>query len=250
MRQYVLYFILLITFILFLTNCKDNRSVKPGDEEIPYQGQSDHFSFYYKSLTLTQIEPVIDYLEDNYSRIIDDLKLTSMPGVKVKIWEDVNDFMITMEETLGVQYPGAYGYVTGINELRVLYRVDVKNIILHEFVHVACLNINDTFANNPRWLWETVAVYESGDFIHPNQLSYMVEGDYPSLFELNNDYNTGNRKMYELGYVIGEFIVETWGRDSLVQLIENNGDIQLVLDISESEFENQMYEFIENRYLN
>jgi hypothetical protein len=47
--------------------------------------------------------------------------------------------------------------------------------------------------------------------VQPRALNYMVRGAYPSLTQLNADPNAG-RQIYELGYVIGEFIIARWGR--------------------------------------
>jgi hypothetical protein len=32
-------------------------------------------------------------------------------------------------------------------------------------VHAVSLGVNPRFGNNPRWLWESVALYQNGEFI-------------------------------------------------------------------------------------
>ena len=34
---------------------------------------------------------------------------------------------------------------------------------VHEFAHGVSLHVNPRFGNNPRWLWEAVAIYEQAD---------------------------------------------------------------------------------------
>ena len=70
--------------------------------------------------------------------------------------------------------------------------------------------MNPRFANNPRWFWETVALYENGEFVDPRSLDYVVRGAFPTLQQLNVDPN-GGTQIYQLGYVLGEFIVVAVG---------------------------------------
>jgi hypothetical protein len=112
------------------------------------------------------------------------------------------------------------------------------------------MQINSTIPNNPRWLWEAVALYENDEFVNPRSLPYMVSGNYPTLDELNSDYNSGNQQIYSVGYVLLEYIVETWGMDEVIELIKSNGHISLVLGRTESEFEYGWYQYVEQTYFN
>ena len=94
-----------------------------------------------------------------------------------------------------------------------------------------------------------MALYESNDFINPGTLPYMVSGDYPTLSELNTDYNSSNHQIYSVGYVLLEYIIQNWGMDEVIDLIKTNGNLQSVLGVSVSEFEYGWYRFIEEKYL-
>jgi len=120
--------------------------------------------------------------------------------------------------------------------------------VVHEFCHAVSLSVSSTFANNPRWLWETVALYENGELVPPRTLDYLVRGAYPSLADLNADPNAG-RQIYELGYVIGEFIVAHWGRAGLLDLIRAHGDVNAVFGRTPAAFEMEMYAWIRTKYL-
>ena len=78
----------------------------------------------------------------------------------------------------------------------------------------------------------------------------MVSGNYPTLEVLNTDYNSGNRSIYSVGYILLEYIIETWGMDQVINLIQTNGNIPLSLGITAEEFESGWYQFIETKYLN
>ena len=110
------------------------------------------------------------------------------------------------------------------------------------------LNVNPDFGNNPRWLWESVALYEAGEFRDPSQIDYLRARDYPTIEELNSGFNT-SRNIYDVGFLLTEYILETWGRSELIDLIHSAGDIPGVLGVSESDFELGWYSHIERQHL-
>jgi len=172
-----------------------------------------------------------------------------MPRVTIKIWADYDHFLDDMETDIGIHYNGATGYIFGPTESRLFYNAQVAPAAVHEFAHLVSMQVNITISNNPRWLWETVALYESQEFVDPKTLSYMVSGDYPTLAELNTDYNNSNHNIYQVGYVLLEYIVVTWGMDTVIDLIEHNGNIPGILVMTTRDFESGWYQFVEEKYL-
>lgn len=243
--------ILVILGVLFsFGGCKSNTG--PTEQNISSElrliASTTHFEFYFDGLEQSQIQSVINALERNYDRIVSDLEAIGMPVVRAKIWSDEAAFYTAMDKDLGRIFSGAKGYVMGVDELRLLLTHRGPVNAVHEFVHCVNLHLNDTIANNPRWLWETVAQYMCGDFIHPNSLTYMVEGNYPTIDELNSSYYS-NQYIYEVGYVLGEYIVGNWGIPALRNLILQNGDIGAVLGISVQDLEIGWHEWLEMKYL-
>ena len=235
-------FVIILLFAFFLT-CSE--STQPE-----YNLNDDQFDFIlYDGLTTSQVINVKNALENNYIRITRDLKVKNMPKVTVKIWSDYNNFMKAMEDDIGIRYLGATGYVYGMHELRIFYNGQVAVAAVHEFAHLVSIRVNSSIANNPRWLWEAVALYENNEFFDPRTLSYMVNGDYPTLEELNVDYNSGNNYIYSVGYLLIEYVANTWGMDNVIGLIENNGNIPGLLGITIQEFEYGWYEFVKQRYI-
>ncbi len=231
-------------FIAFLI------SLSCGNDNTTDNMNSQHFRYYcHDGIAVESIESIKTALEENYDRIVNDLQPENLTEVTVRIWGNTENFENAMEADLGIRYSGATGYLYGKTEFRIMLLSSSPKIAVHEFAHVVSLHVNWTISNNPRWFWETVAVYESQDFVDPKQLTYMVSGDYPAISELNRDYNEGNQKIYSLGFVIGEFIIENWGKEGFRNLILTNADIQSVLGITVNEFERQLYVFIEDKYL-
>ena len=241
----------ILKLILFLINLLNlflscSKSISPVEPH-----SSEYFEYVlYDGLQHSDITQVSMALAENRQRIVGDLQVSQMPQVTVKIWSDYNHFLDDMENDIGIRYAGATGYIYGPTESRLYYNKQVAVAAVHEFAHLVSMQVNPTIPNNPRWLWEAVALYENSEFIHPNNLPYMVSGDYPTLAELNTDYNSSNHNIYQVGYVLLEYIVASWGMDTVIELIQNNGNLSESLGMTNTEFESGWYQFVESKYLN
>ncbi|WP_282073328.1 hypothetical protein, partial [Janibacter hoylei] len=85
---------------------------------------------------------------------------------------------------------------------------------VHEFVHVATLNLEPDFGNNPRWLWEAVALYLANEFVDPRSTEIMQDQKCPSLQQLDAPFDNGGA-IYEAGYLLIQFIETKWGFDKV-----------------------------------
>ena len=54
--------------------------------------------------------------------------------------------------------------------------------------------------------------------------------------------------IYEVGYLIAEYIILSWSRTHFVELILTNGNLQQVLGINSAEFMTGWFEFVMKRY--
>lgn len=236
---------LLIAFILLTPfSCRDDdpffRSL-----DLPYRFESEHFVFHYdEKFDPALAESVKDSLEKNYQVLLDDMQPGSIEKTTIALWSDKQEFAASQYN----RYPGAVGYVVSKREVRVLaIGVSTNQVAIHEFVHALTLYINDDFANNPRWLWESIAVYEAKQFIDPTILPFMTSGDYPSMESLDQEQGTEQR-IYKVGFTIAEFIIKTWGVEKLHALVESNGNVEKTLGISMATFEQQWYQFVRDKY--
>jgi hypothetical protein len=243
-RTYNLIFLLLP--LLLVNSCNKN-----SDETDPITGpiESDHFTFtLYDGLPQSIIAPIINEMNNNYNRILNDLDVQSVQKTKVEIWDDETHFQNDMKRDIGINYPGTLGYIYNMTCIRLLNRGNLAHNTVHEFAHIVSLYVNNHFANNPRWFWEAVATYESGEFYNPKNLSYLAAGNFPTITELNSDFNSGNRKIYEVGYLISEYILETWGKESYILMIKLNADIKNVLGVTTQQFETGWKNFVLTKY--
>ena len=235
--------------LLTLSACQKSQKVAPTPvvNYPPAQTEleSTHFEFTYDSLAKSDFESIKEALESSYTIITDRYQVKDIPKIRVVIYSDVEKY----NRSHNYMFNGSSGYVFSREEIRVLFigKQTVPNSV-HEFTHAITLFVSGDFGNNPRWLWESVAVYEAGQLIDPKTLPYMVSKDYPSLQTLSGNVSAPTR-VYEVGYTLAEFIIKTWGYPRMVELIKSHGNVQATLNVSEQAFEAQWHKYLETNYL-
>jgi hypothetical protein len=209
--------------------------------------QTAHFRVWAGQAAADTLSAIADQLEREFPRLSADLGVADLPVTTVEVWTDRESYYADMVATIGRRYDGSTGYVAGATNVTILDGANAPGRATHELAHCVSLRVNPTIGNNPRWLWETVALYENGERVDPRTLASMQGGAYPTLEQLNSDFSAG-RQIYDVGYLLGEFIVATWGRDGLVRLIQANGDTARTFGLTPSEFEQQWVGFVWARY--
>jgi hypothetical protein len=214
---------------------------------------SDHFNLRYTPLDAGSVASTAAALETRSAPILDDLGLQQIPTVTVTLYPDRESFFAAVVPLVGDVPSFASGLVSGPSQIHVLspnlaaqwsYAEGLVAIV-HEFAHCASLRVNPSIANNPRWLWETVALHEAGQIVDPRTLPYMRAHRPPALVELDR---IDDPAIYEVGGLIGHFIVETWGREALRELVRTGGRLEAVLGVDGAQFVNDWFEYVRLRY--
>jgi hypothetical protein len=213
---------------------------------------SAHFVFEYTTLDAGSIAGIAGTLEAQYDRILSDLGVDRMPTVTVTLYLDHAAMVAATQAVAGFIPAAASGLVTSDTRIHLMspnapawgpFDLMVSNLV-HEFAHCVSLHLNPRIANNPRWLWESVAVYESGQSVDLRTVPYMTALTPP--FATMSGFD--NNRVYEVGYSIAEFVVARWGRRALVDLIAANGDTAAVLGLPLADFERDWFAFTRQRY--
>lgn len=195
------------------------------------------------------------YISDQLNAISDSLLLKygiakEKDTITVHVWRNYDDFLKDQLTLTGTQFPGSGGYIFSPTDLAILYSENIANVAQHEFVHASTLSINEQLGHESRWLWEALAIYEADELTHPKDLPYLKDGRFPSIAELNGEFDgAGANRIYQVGYLLSEFVVETWGSEKYLELIQESADLQKVLSINTEEFEVRWQKFVEEKYL-
>ena len=218
------------------------------DSLLTLKKSTAHFIFLYNnSIDSVSVMHIAEKLDEDYKKVLQDFKVKKMPVTTVRIYPDLTSFR------QGINFPNAPDYILatafGKNDFRMA-SPNIKGIdsmmlikgVTHEFTHCVHLNI-DYSPNNPRWLWEGVAMFESDWFFDPREIDIIKNRDFPSLSALNNGME------YMIGYVVIEAIKDIWGFDTVINLIKKRGNAQTVLKLDQKEFEVRIYEYIYNKYI-
>lgn len=235
--------------LLIGAGCGGGRQGTSSQPSLTYQ--SSHFVFHYTTIDSSSIETIAGRLEAEYSRILTDLVSGPMPVVNVELFADHS----AMEKAgLPLAIPSWAGGFTPSESRIVLmspnlpewgpFDTGVGNLI-HEFAHCVSSHLNPSIGNNPRWLWESVAVWEARQFVDPRTVSYLANHQ-PPAFSQFNDLN--DRRIYEIGYLVGEFAASRWGQSALHDLVLSNGDTARRLGIDQASFEQQWFAFVQTKY--
>jgi len=229
--------------------------------------RTDHFIISYRGIYQEEAQDIADNLEENYDKIRTNLNDPDHGTIRVFVHPTQTDF----NNGTGLPNSTANGTSRGPNEFHIIWTNWFNSVFpndpiktaIHEFTHCVQLNIlikeaqrqmgnvdnegfekmfEEKFINEyPQWFWEAICDYEAG-IVNNLGVKYGMSKNL-TLKELNS-----SNQIYNVGYTIIEFIVEKWGKDKLPILIRSYVDISTVLGVSESDFEKDWANFVDERY--
>jgi len=242
------------TFALaFAIGCGGNSGAPSPPAAAGGTYSSAHFTFQYTTLDAGNIAATAAAVEREYARILADLRAETMPPVTVTFYLDHGALEAATRATAGIVPAWTAGLVTSQSHIHLMspnlpawgsYERMLSHLV-HEFAHCVSLRRNPRIGNNPRWLWESVAIYESGQSVDLRSVDYM-RALTPPPFETLNGFD--NTRVYDVGYSIAEFVVARWGGAAIAELVTTNGDTSAVLGLSLAEFQRDWFAFARERY--
>lgn len=229
--------------LALLLACAD--TVPPSLEQV-WTPENPKLSEHFRYVTVgavpnSKMNDVAATLAEHYDRLLTNQGVEGLPIVTVKVWGDRSAFEAAFlaHPDGNAKFPTKLvgGYIDAADWEARFFNFDrpLGLTAVHEVTHLVSIAANPTIDNNPRWLWEAIAIYESGRpfVLEKVDLKCIGASSAPTLQELNDH----PLNIYRVGSYLTQFVAETWGFESLRHLIKRNGDIQEALGISEQEFE-------------
>ncbi len=233
----------LFAVLAFLAACGDRASPTeppstPGSLALPLEVVTEHFVLRHEASTAVRMGAYAEALEASWPRITADLGAapTRIEGL---FYPDQASYTAATGWNAG-------GSVDGPNRFHLLAVPFAPSNAVHEFAHNVTLHLSPAAWSGPVWLWEAVATYESGQLVPPRSVPWLAAGTFPTLAQLND--RSGPYSIYQVGYVLGEFVVQTWGTDGLRRLVLARGDTFSGLGLSTADFEREWRTFVLSRY--
>jgi hypothetical protein len=207
-----------------------------------------NFVFHYTPADSAGLPALIALMDAELARNMALLGVDSMPVVTVLLYPDLASFRGNNNYESWVT-----GFVRGSTRIEMLSPNAPNQVFAlwpdtraaHMVSHVVSLEANDDIANNPRWIWEAFALYQSNQRTDPRGVDFFAPDGDPKLSDLDGGIET---PLFKVGYLLGEFIVETWGAPMLATLIRQHGNLATTVGLSEEAFIAEFVAFVRARY--
>ncbi|MTI71208.1 MAG: hypothetical protein FH751_13240 [Firmicutes bacterium] len=143
--------------------------INPDEEKKDINGiikkETEHFIFNYKIYDKKAVDDLAKILEENYERIVNDIKPTIEPStIKVYVYPSIDEFHKAVYKPDASD--GFVGYTLSATEFAIVspnnpgnvhnYE-DILKTAVHEFTHI----VVGIVRMPPRWLNESIALYEA-----------------------------------------------------------------------------------------
>jgi len=214
-----------------------------------------HFVLHYLADDSAAVDDLLNTLEQARPRVLASLDLVDIDAVDVYVYPSLAAFhsVLPMREVPDWVVGRAWGFgephmVSPLNPGPAHTRESLMVVAVHELAHCATANITPLTMDFPAWLSEGAAMYLAGQFQDPRGLGYLREGRFPSL-EVLSDQVAGLDKVYEVGYLIVEFVLSHYGASGLHALIAARGNTKAALGIDVGVFERDWQAFVKQKYL-
>lgn len=210
-----------------------------------------HFTIEYSDVPEATVARLAIGLERERTRIVSDFGGSGPAMVTIRIHPSYASLARARTQA-GIEHQEP-GFTVGTSTIHFLsplvlrwsFIEDAISYLAHELTHCVIRVRNPRLDGNPRWLWESLAVYEAGYKKDPKTLSYLNQLRPPSFAELSSP---GDQRAFGVGYTISEFMVSRWGREALVKLVDADGQVERAFAISQEQFEREWFDWVRRTY--
>ena len=217
--------------------------------------ETENFTLIAYEENTEYLEDVKLILEEKIDKIKLDFKLDEVQKVNITFYPTMEEYHIAYGKPDAPDW--VVGNAVGSTEVKMVslngdseshdYESLLK-VVVHELTHCYSAQINPSIWKS-RWISEGIAKYEAEQMPNPERLKEKIDIEsIPKLRNINRTDEENLELVYIYGYDLIEFVVNTWGIDTIPELIKNNGNISEVIGITQTEFDNQFKEYFVSKY--
>jgi hypothetical protein len=208
---------------------------------------TENFVFVYTRSDSPTIDALAASMEAQLARLMTKLQVDSLPTITVVLYPSRATFQEANNTDFWVPAVSRRTRIEMIspNAPNQVFELWPDTRAEHMLTHIVSYGVNDDSGNNPRWLWESLALYESGQKTAASAIEFFKPGAQPALSQLNGGYRT---PIFDVGYYLGEFLETRWGVQGIIDLIEEEGDLPAVLGLTGQQFIDQFVAFVRQKY--
>ena len=206
-----------------------------------------NFVFLYTNSDVATIDTFVADMEAKLVRLRGVYRVDSMAVLTVVLYPDRRSFQNANNSSSWVT-----GVTRGTTRMEIVSPFGPNQVFdlwpdtraEHMLAHLVQLAVNPEVANNPRWLWESLALYESGQKTPANIVEFFAPDAEPALSQLNGGFGT---PIIDVGFYLGEFLNVTFGPEVVIALIEAEGNLETI-GLTGEQFIAQFVAFVRARY--
>jgi hypothetical protein len=210
---------------------------------------SEHFDLVaHGEVSTSGMASIVAELESQYGNVLTTVGIDSLPRSQVNLFENTATLIVAARNAgERLSEPSAFITLKRPRSINIIFdEADAsRQRAVHQLVHLAAIERDPDSARQPRWLWESIALFGAKQFIPPHTLSCISLSYIPRLWELDV---ASNPAIHKLGYLLGEYITTQYGEDALARLLSGTPLTDLA-GLSIEEFENRWHLSVVNRYL-
>lgn len=234
---------LLFSSLLFLGSCLYS------EENLLFYKETEHFQAYCLPQDTEATDNVLQDFEQYYQKCVQDFHYLPLSSKKIKLYlyPDISTFHATLNENnLSDWKVGGYSSIDNIISL-----VNPKNpgtvhsaetVMKSGRYALGCFFIYKKCPLCSLWLSCGLATYEaktySKEHLKKNLLDNKGEIVMPSFSKIDEQKGGFPSRSYPIAaYAYVDFLVTNWGWDKALALLDNYSNFELILQMSEEEFQ-------------
>ena len=226
---------------------------------LKFQGESDHFKYYYRDNENYCMPYMQNELEAAYTQYSTELAVQSSKKATYSFQPECEGAKLDSAECIH-RYTGGTAWVSGVVTSCAEKAEDLPmfgSLVRHELAHLFQFLIKPNFM--PAWLSEGFASFmpdgimneqvirnETGFAVYKFEYAKSKIGHYPTIAEMEDyDFNSRNGLDYYLfGLLMNDFVVRKGGYIPLKSIIQSNGqDFSSLGYSTKQQFEDGFYDY-------